>query len=62
MPTNGSTGSQSYSSMSRPAMGNSISVIPPPIKMGLSYKREKDNEDDELDKIMDDILKNDNSK
>ena len=48
--------------MSRPAMGNSISVIPPPIKMGLSYKREKDNEDDELDKIMDDILKNDNSK
>jgi hypothetical protein len=37
-------------------------VIPPPIKTGLSYKREKDNDDDELDKIMDDILKNDNSK
>ena len=48
--------------MSGPAMGNSISVIPPPVKTGLSYKREKDNEDDELDKIMDDILKNDNSK
>jgi len=48
--------------MSRPSGGNSISVIPPPIKTGLSYKREKDNDDDELDKIMDDLLKNDNSK